>query len=140
MTFDFTRRNFLATSAAAATLPIFGPQASAQGAWPNKPIRIISGYPAGGQTDLFARNYGDYIAKKVGQPVLVENKAGAGGTGAGLEVKRAPADGYTWQFTISTTLIMNRVLMKDVPYDTEKDFILISIMPSGSLPLASWTR
>lgn len=137
MTFDFTRRNFLATSAAAATLPMLGSRASAQGAWPNKPIKIIAGYPAGGQTDLFARNYGDYIAKKVGQPVLVENKAGAGGTVAALEVKRSPADGYTWQFTISTTLIMNRVLMKEVPYDTEKDFILISIMPSGSLPLVA---
>ena len=137
MSFDFTRRNFLATGAAAATLPLIGTQASAQAGWPNKPIKIISGYPAGGQTDLFARTYGDVISKKIGQPIVVENKAGAGGTVAALEVKRAAPDGYTWQFTISTTLIMNRVLMKEVPYDTEKDFILISIMPSGSLPLVA---
>src|SRR5262245_36745627 len=65
MSFDFTRRNFLATGAAAATLPLIGTQASAQAGWPNKPIKIISGYPAGGQTDLFARTYGDVIAKKV---------------------------------------------------------------------------
>jgi tripartite-type tricarboxylate transporter receptor subunit TctC len=137
MTFDFTRRSFLATGAAAATLPLIGTQASAQAAWPNKPIKIIAGYPAGGQTDLFARTYGDVISKVVGQPIVVENKAGAGGTVAALEVKRAAPDGYTWQFTISTTLIMNRVLMKEVPYDTEKDFIIISIMPAGSLPLVA---
>ncbi|MDQ8730657.1 tripartite tricarboxylate transporter substrate binding protein [Bradyrhizobium sp. LHD-71] len=137
MSFDFTRRNFLATGAAAATLPILGTQASAQAGWPNKPIRVIAGYPAGGQTDLFARTYGDVISKKLGQPIVVENKAGAGGTVAALEVKRAAPDGYTWQFTISTTLIMNRVLLKDVPYDADKDFILISIMPSGSLPLVA---
>jgi tripartite-type tricarboxylate transporter receptor subunit TctC len=137
MTFDVTRRHFIATGAAAAALPLVGSQAEAQAAWPNKPIKIIAGYPAGGQTDLFARTYGDVISKKIGQPIIVENKAGAGGTVAALEVKRAPADGYTWQFTISTTLIMNRALMKEVPYDTEKDFILISIMPSGSLPLVA---
>ena len=137
MSFDFTRRNFLATGAAAATLPIIGTQASAQAAWPNKSIKIIAGYPAGGQTDLFARTYGDVISKKIGQPIIVENKAGAGGTVAALEVKRAAPDGYTWQFTISTTMIMNRVLMKDVPYDADKDFILISIMPAGSLPMVA---
>jgi tripartite-type tricarboxylate transporter receptor subunit TctC len=137
MSFDFTRRNFLATGAAAATLPIIGTQASAQAAWPSKPIKIIAGYPAGGQTDLFARTYGDVISKKIGQPIIVENKAGAGGTVAALEVKRAAPDGYTWQFTISTTMIMNRVLMKDVPYDADKDFILVSIMPSGSLPMVA---
>lgn len=140
MTFDFTRRSFLATGAAVATLPLIGTQASAQAAWPSKTIKIIAGYPAGGQTDLFSRTYGDVISKKIGQPIVVENKAGAGGTLAAVEVKRAPADGYTWQFTISTTLIMNRVLMKDIPYDTEKDFTLISIMPSGSLPLVASAR
>jgi tripartite-type tricarboxylate transporter receptor subunit TctC len=137
MSLDFTRRSFLATGAAAATLPLFGEHASAQAGWPNKPIKIIAGYPAGGQTDLFARTYGDYVSKKVGQPVLVENKAGAGGTVAAIEVKRAAADGYTWMFTISTTMIMNRALMKNLAYDADKDFILISIMPGGSLPFVA---
>ena len=103
---------------------------------PTKPIKIIAGYPAGGQTDLFARTYGDYI-RKTGQTVVVENKAGAGGTVAAVEVKRAAPDGYTLMFTISTTMIMNRVLMKDIPYDAEKDFVLISIMPAGSLPFVA---
>ena len=134
MSVDLTRRKFIATGTAAAALPFLGTDASAQ-AWPARPIKIVAGYPAGGQTDLFARTYGDYIAKQLGQPVLVENKAGAGGTVAAVDVKRAPPDGSTLMFTISTTMIMNRALMKNLAYDAEKDFQLISIMPSGSLPL-----
>ena len=135
MSLNFTRRRFLATGAAVAAFPGVGTQASAQAGWPSKPIKIIVGYPAGGQTDLFARTYGDYLAKQLRQPVLVENKAGAGGTIAAVEVKRAPADGYTLMFTISTTVIANRALMKNIAYDTDKDFILLSIMPAGSIPM-----
>jgi tripartite-type tricarboxylate transporter receptor subunit TctC len=135
MSFDFTRRRFLASGAALAAFPGAGTQVSAQGAWPNRPIKAIVGYPAGGQTDLFARTYGDYLAKQLRQPVLVENKAGAGGTIAAVEVKRAPPDGYTLMFTISTTMIANRALMKNIAYDADKDFVLISIMPAGSIPL-----
>ncbi|WP_252720412.1 Bug family tripartite tricarboxylate transporter substrate binding protein, partial [Acinetobacter baumannii] len=85
-------------------------------------------YPPGGLTDLFARAYGDYVSRQVGQPVIVENKAGAGGTVGAVEVKRSPADGYTLMFTISTTMIMNKVLYKNLPYDPDKDFVLISYM------------
>jgi tripartite-type tricarboxylate transporter receptor subunit TctC len=136
MSVDLTRRKFIATGSAVAALPFLGADASAQ-AWPVRPIKIVAGYPAGGQTDLFARTYGDFIAKQLGQPVLVENKAGAGGTVAAVDVKRAPPDGYTLMFTISTTMIMNRALMKNLAYDAEKDFTLISIMPSGSLPMVA---
>ena len=137
MSFDVTRRHLLAAGAAAVTLPLLGAEASAQGTWPTKPIKIVAGYPAGGQTDLYARAYGEYMAKQLGQPVLVENKAGAGGTVAALDVKRAAPDGYTLMFTITTTMVMNRVLMKNLAYDADKDFSLISIMSSGSLPLVA---
>jgi tripartite-type tricarboxylate transporter receptor subunit TctC len=136
----FTRRQFVAAGVAATALPLSGAGGSAQGTWPARPIKIVAGYPAGGQTDLFARTYGDFLAKQLGQPVLVENKAGAGGTVAAVDVKRAPPDGYTLMFTISTTMIMNRALMKNIAYDAEKDFILISIMPSGSLPLVAGSK
>lgn len=115
-------------------MPFLGAGASAQ-AWPTRPIKIVAGFPAGGQTDLFARTYGDYIAKQLGQPVLIENKAGAGGTIAAVDVKRAPPDGYTLMFTNATAMITNRALMKNLAYDSEKDFALISIMPAGSLPM-----
>ena len=86
---------------------------------------------------MYARTYGEYIRSETGQNVIVENKAGASGSVAAVEAKRAAPDGYTLMFTISTTMIMNRVLMKDIPYDADKDFILVSIMPSGSLPFVA---
>lgn len=133
MAMKLTRRTLLRSGAAAATLPLIGAPAIAQG-WPNKPIRFVVSYPPGGATDIFGRAYGEYISRQLGQPVLVENKAGAGGTVGALEVKQSPADGYTLLFTISTTMIMNKVLYKNLPYDPDKDFELISYMPAGSLP------
>ena len=136
MSSNITRRNFIATGAvAAAGMPLAGP-GWAQ-AWPSKPIKIVCGYPAGGLTDLFARAYGDYLAQKLGQPVVVENKPGAGGSIAAQAVKASPADGYTLMFTISTTMIMNRVLYKTLPYDADKDFVLISSMSAGHLPFVA---
>src|SRR4030095_9156145 len=132
-----SRRRFIGSAAAASTSPLRGPSAHAQTDWPTKPIRIIAGYPPGGQTDLFARTYGEYIRGETGQNVTVENKAGASGSVAAVEAKRAAPDGYTLMFTISTTMIMTRVLIKDIPYDADKDFTLVSIMPSGSLPFVA---
>lgn len=132
-----SRRHFIGSAAAVSAIPLIGSAAHAQQTdWPNRQIRAIAGYPAGGQTDLFARTYGEYIRSETGQNVVVENKAGASGSVAAVEAKRSAPDGYTLMFTISTTMIMNRVLIKDIPYDAEKDFILVSIMPSGSLPFA----
>ncbi len=133
MSIKLTRRTLIRTGAAAAALPLIGAPAIAQG-WPNKPIKFIVSYPPGGATDIFARAYGDYISKQLGQTVVVENKAGAGGTVGAVEVKRSAPDGYTLLFTISTTMIMNKVLYKNLPYDPDKDFVLISYMPAGSLP------
>jgi len=127
-----SRRDVLryGAAAAAATLPA---PAIAQ-AWPSKPIRIICGYPVGGLTDIFARAYGEGISQLTGQPVVVENKAGASGAIAAEQVKQAPPDGYTLMWTISTTLIMNKVLFKKLPYDPDKDFVPISWMDAGHLP------
>ncbi len=134
---NISRRHFIAVTAAASAYPLIGGAAQAQTDWPNKQIKIIAGYPAGGQTDLFARAYGEYIRTATGQSVVVENKAGASGSVAAVEFKRATPDGYTLMFTISTTLIMNRLLIKDIAYDTDKDFIIVSIMPAGSLPFVA---
>ncbi|ETR77340.1 hypothetical protein X566_06655 [Afipia sp. P52-10] len=134
MSFDVTRRQLLATGAAAAALPLVGQRAFAQNGWPNKPIRIVVPYPVGGQTDMIARAYGEFIGRQLGQPVVVENKAGAGGTVGAVEVKRAPADGYTLMCTISTTLIANRVMIKNLPYDPDKDFTLVSLITGEGLP------
>ncbi len=127
-----TRRQVLRYGAAAAASSLAAP-AIAQ-AWPSRPIRIVCGYPAGGLTDTFARAYGDYIAQKTGQPVTVENKAGASGAIAAEQVKSAAPDGHTLMWTISTTMIMNKVLFKKLPYDPDKDFVPISWMDAGHLP------
>jgi tripartite-type tricarboxylate transporter receptor subunit TctC len=131
-----TRRALIKAALSTAAVLPFAARARAQ-AWPSKPIRIVVGYPAGGLTDLFARAYGDYLSQQVGQPVVVENRPGAGGSIAAQAVKSAPADGYTLMFTITTTLVMNRVLYKSLPYDPDKDFVLIACMPSGGLPLVA---
>ncbi len=136
MSSKVTRRTVIQTGmAATAALPLTR-SAWAQ-AWPSKPIKIVVGYPAGGLTDLYARAYGDYLSQKLAQPVVVENKPGAGGTIAAQSVKAAPADGYTLMFTISTTMFGNRILYKNLPYDPDKDFVLISSMNAGHLPFVA---
>lgn len=133
------RRRTVLQAGAASALPLFSIASHAQ-SWPQRPIRLIVGYPAGGQTDLFARTYGEYITQQTGQQVLVDNKPGAGGSLAAAEFKRAEPDGHTFMFTISTTVIMNRVLYKTLPYDFDKDFRLVTVMPSGSLPTLAAMR
>ena len=128
-----SRRDVLRYGSAALAAGSLPAPAVAQ-AWPSKPIRIICGYPAGGLTDIFARAYGEYISQKTGQPVHVENKAGASGAIAAEQVKSATPDGYTLMWTISTTMIMNKVLFKKLPYDPDKDFVPISWMDAGHLP------
>ena len=126
------RRDILRLSAAAALLPA---PALAQ-AWPAKPIKIVCTYPPGGLTDVFARAYGEYVSQKVGQPVVVENKAGAAGAIGAELVKQSPPDGYTLMFTNSTTMMQNKVLFKKLPYDPDKDFTLVAWFNTGHLPTA----
>lgn len=128
-----SRRELLRYGSAAVAAAALPAPAIAQ-AWPSKPIKIICGYPAGGLTDTFARAYGEAISQKTGQPVHVENKAGASGAIAAEQVKNAAPDGHTLMWTISTTMIMNKVLFKKLPYDPDKDFVPISWMDAGHLP------
>src|ERR1700741_5422587 len=130
-----TRSDMLRYGKLAAATAVVPAPALAEESWPNKPIRIVCGYPAGGLTDIFARAYGEYISQKTGQPVHVENKAGASGAIAAEVVKSATPDGYTLMWTISTTMVMNKVLFKKLPYDPDKDFVPISWMSAGHLPM-----
>jgi ribose-phosphate pyrophosphokinase len=102
---NVTRRTFIKTGAATAiVLPAAGP-AWAQ-AWPSKPIKIVCGYPAGGLTDLFARAYGEYLSQKLGQPVVVENKAGAASAIGTAYVGKAAPDGYTLLMTTNSAMVI----------------------------------
>lgn len=89
------RRRTLVTAAGAGLLPAFGLQVRAQADWPTRPVRLVSPYGAGGASDLSARILGEYLARVLGQQIVVENKPGAGTRLATELVARAPADGYT---------------------------------------------
>lgn len=129
---SLSRRSLLAAAAATLAEPVI---ARAAPAWPQRPIRIVCGFAPGGQTDLYARTYGEFIGSQTGVAVVVENKTGALGAIAGAEVKRAAPDGHTILFNTSGAMTVNRVLIKDLAYDTDKDFELVAAMPTGGLPL-----
>jgi len=82
-------------------------QSTAQAAWPEKPITITVGFGAGGTTDVVARAVADLVSKKLGQPVIIENKPGAGGAVAMTTLKNMPADGYNLVATTSTTVTLD---------------------------------
>src|SRR5215510_2186191 len=131
------RRRFLAAGTAAASMPFLSRSASTQTAWPARNIRMVCSYPAGGQTDLLARAFGDYISRQVGKTVVIENKPGASGAIGTAEVARAEPDGHTVLCSISTTYIMNRVVMKNPGYDMDKDLTLVSVIPGAGLLLVA---
>jgi len=131
----FNRRHFIAAGTAAVAAPFLARSASAQAAWPARNIRMVCSYPAGGQTDLLARAFGDFISRQVGKNVVIENKAGASGSIGAAEVARAEPDGHTILCSISTTYVMNRVMMKNPGYDMDKDLTLVSVIPGAGLLL-----
>src|SRR6476660_3567238 len=137
MSAKINRRHFIAAGTAAVATPFLLRGASAQAAWPSRNVRMVCSYPAGGQTDLLARAFGEFISKQVGQNVIVENKAGASGSIGAAEVARAAPDGHTILCSISTTYVMNRVMMKNPGYDMDKDLTLVSVIPGAGLLLVA---
>lgn len=133
----FNRRHFIAAGAATAAMPFLRRGASAQAAWPSRNIRMVCSYPAGGQTDLLARAFGDFISRQVGKTVVIENKAGASGAIGTQEVARAEPDGHTILCSISTTYVMNRAMIKNPGYDMDKDLTLVSVIPGAGLLLVA---
>lgn len=114
------RWNFKAL--AALTLGVASAVAGAQtGDWPNKPIRIVVGFAAGTPPDIFARLYGEYVGKKLGQPVIIDNKPGVAGNLASDTVAKSPADGYTFLYNLSTAFTINPYIYSKLPFDPEKD-------------------
>ncbi len=119
-----SRRHLLALTAGlacAAAVPVHAD------AWPNKPVRLVVGYAAGGATDVVARLVGVKLGEQLGQPVVVENRTGANSNVGAEAVARAPADGYTlYVFTIANTI--NASLYSKLGYDPLKDFAPIGLM------------
>jgi len=104
-----------------------GVRAQAAG-YPNKPIRLIVPFAAGSATDTIGRIFGEKITAYLGQPVVIDNRPGANGTIAALAVAKAPADGYTLLLGTNTTNSAIRSIMKNVPYDPEKDLQPVTLV------------
>lgn len=102
-------------------------QAAAQAVWPNRPLRLLVGFPAGGSADIPARAMVQAIGDALGQPILVENRAGAGGAIAAEAVARAPADGHTLLMLPSGALLLP-LLRRDIGFDPFADFQPIAMV------------
>ena len=108
-------------AAAALAMALAAPGAMGQ-AFPSKPIRMLVPFPAGAATDMAARVIGQQLSTTLGQPVVIDNKPGAGGSIAAMEVVRAAPDGYTLLFASNSAISSNVALLKNIPYDPNKDF------------------
>ena len=120
-------------------------QAATAQQYPNKPIRLIAPFAAGGALDLIARGLGQKLAESLGQPVVVENRAGASGAIGSEAVARSAPDGYTLLLGATTTHGVNPALNPKLPYDAVKDFTPVSLVATiphvlvvnPSLPVSS---
>ncbi len=119
----------------AATATLVSQPSLAQGNYPNKSIRLVVGFTAGGISDVLARALGARLLAQMGQQVVVENRAGAGTTIASEIVARSAPDGYTLFLQDMTTQAINASLYKKLPYDTVKDFTPVTLVASSPLLL-----
>ncbi len=122
-----TRRGLLVAALSAAALAGAAPSARAQGDhWPAKPIRLVVNFPPGSSPDVLARAISLPLQQALGQPVIVDNRAGASGMiGADLVAKSA-ADGYTLLMTAGSTITTNPFIYPKIAYDTDKDLVPVA--------------
>ncbi|MEO6362983.1 MAG: tripartite tricarboxylate transporter substrate binding protein [Caldimonas sp.] len=128
MTQTLNRRLFVRTAAAVAC----GFALPAWAAYPDKPIRIVVTFAAGGASDIVARVIGEQLGKKLGQAVIVDNRPGAGGSVGGSNVVQSPPDGYTLMLSNSTPVSIGPFALEKQPYDPIADFTHIASI--GSAP------
>jgi tripartite-type tricarboxylate transporter receptor subunit TctC len=118
---------FVAAAFAALAAP-----ASAQQDWPNRPLKIISGFPAGSGVDIVARLVADPLTRALSQTVIVDPHTGAGGNIGSELVAKAPPDGYTLYLGTAGTHAINPALYRSLPFDARKDFAPITVL--GDVP------
>jgi tripartite-type tricarboxylate transporter receptor subunit TctC len=118
-----------------AALALAGGQAFAQ-SYPSKPVRIIVPFVAGGALDTLARLLGSKLSEQIGQPVVVENRAGAGGNAGADAVAKAAADGYTILLT-TNGLAISAALYRSLPFDPAKDLVPVTQLVESSLVLVA---
>jgi tripartite-type tricarboxylate transporter receptor subunit TctC len=129
----FKRRTLLGAATASIAAAAWPVVVSAQAAYPSKAITLIVPNPPGGNTDILARIFSVPLAKALGQPVVVDNRAGAGGVIGMTAAARAPADGYTLGLGNLSDLVVSRYAQANVPYDPAKDFAPVSSLAKVSI-------
>jgi tripartite-type tricarboxylate transporter receptor subunit TctC len=103
-----------------------GTAAAARAEYPERLIRLVAPFPAGGLADVLARAVGDELSRSLGQPVIIENRTGAGGNVGAEAVARSAPDGYTLLMTSAGILTANQFLYASMPFDPDKDFVAVS--------------
>lgn len=130
------RRRTLALSlAAAAAAPALPRPARAQGAWPNRTITLVAPYPPGAVTDLIARLMQQHMREPLGQSVVVENRAGAGGVTGTAQVARARPDGYTLLVTVNPPIVTSPFVTRNVGYAPGRDLLGVTLVGETYLAL-----
>ena len=112
--------------ACSSWLAATGVQAADPAAWPQQPVTLILGFPAGSGVDVIARAVQEPLAQRLGQPVIIDYKSGAAGNIASEYVARAKPDGYTLAFGTAATHGSNAALYKKLPFDVEDDFVPVA--------------
>ena len=129
----FTRRSILSAAAALAASPAVIAPARAQSEFPNRPIHLVVGFAAGGGNDIFARLVGAKLSEILGQPVIVENKPGAGGRLAPEYVTQQAADGYTLFVGPSGAMAIAAAIYPDLKYSPIKSFVPLAMIANFPL-------
>ena len=115
----------------AACLAVFALNAYAQQSYPNRPVRLVVPLAPGGTTDITARTLGPLLSAALGQPVVVENRGGAGGVVGSEVVAKAPPDGYTLLLTSSDSYNVNAEMYPNLPFDARKDLKPVSTIAAS---------
>ncbi len=132
------RRHLLLASGAGlagSLLPLAAARAqgAAPAAWPNKPVRLVVAFPAGGLADVMARVLQPQLSEALGQPIVIDNRGGAGGNVAAVEAIRNGGDGHTFLITVSTTQSVNPLLFNPMPFDAQRDLQPVGLLANSQL-------
>jgi len=131
MTINLTRRAALAFAVAFAAAPVM-----AQDAWPTAPIHVYVGFPAGSSPDVLARIITDPLAQRLGQPIVIENRPGAGGVIGVQQMLASAGDGHTFGTTINGPLTTAQRMMDDTGFDVAADIAPVTLIATSPLVLA----
>ncbi|MFO1163038.1 MAG: tripartite tricarboxylate transporter substrate-binding protein [Reyranellaceae bacterium] len=140
-----SRRHLMAASALTPTLMLALPGAAGAQGWPAKQIRMIAPYPPGGGVDTVARGFSEKVAAKIGQPIVVDNQPGAGGTIGGAALARSAPDGYTLMVGSMVDYSIAPYFNPNLSFDMAKDFVpiveigngTVAVLVTPSLPVTS---